>query len=101
MLEIARGITYQLSEVALLLGFKLEEARAWVRVLEMFESVIRDERGARCITSTQLEQIVAARVIASTRLEPCVQLLRRAAISSCKNCLDQHVCCLQTRGFSR
>jgi hypothetical protein len=70
-------MNYRLSEVALLLGFKLEEARAWVRVLETLEPVTRDERGARCITPMQLEQIAAARVIASTRL-----ISKRSALES-------------------
>jgi hypothetical protein len=70
-------MNYRLSEVALLLGFKLEEARAWVRVFETLEPVIRDERGARCITPMQLEQIAAARVIASTRA-----ISKRSALES-------------------
>jgi hypothetical protein len=70
-------MNYLLSEVALLLGFKLEEARAWVRVLETLEPVTRDKRGARCITPVQLEQIAAARVIASTQL-----ISKRSALKS-------------------
>ena len=73
-------MNYRLSEVALLLGFKFEEARAWVRVLETLEPVTRDERGARCVTQEQLEQIAAARVIASTRAiskRPALGLVRK------------------------
>jgi hypothetical protein len=60
-------MTYKLSELPLLLGCTFAEARAWVRTLEIFESIKRDFRGARLVSPNQLERIAAARVIASNR----------------------------------
>jgi hypothetical protein len=60
-------MTYTLSELPLLLGCTFAEARAWVRTLEIFESIERDFRGARLVSPDQLERIAAARVIASNR----------------------------------
>ena len=47
-----------------------------MRILEAFETVGRDARGARLVTPPQLERIAVARVIASTRGVSRVQAIR-------------------------
>jgi hypothetical protein len=45
----------------------LDELRAWVRLLEHFEIVERDARGRRVLSQSQVDRIIAARILASSR----------------------------------
>ena len=60
-------MNHRLIELSLLLVCPFDEARAWVRALERLESVARDARGARTVTSDQLERIAVARLVAANR----------------------------------
>ena len=60
-------MNHRLIELSLLLICPFDEARAWVRALERLESVARDARGARTVTSDQLERIAVARLVAANR----------------------------------
>jgi hypothetical protein len=60
-------MNYRLNELSQLLLCSFDEARAWVRTLERFEPVTRDGRGARLVTSAQLERIAVARFVAANR----------------------------------
>lgn len=57
-------MTYSLTEVARLLGFALEDARAWVRELGAMGPVERDDRGARRLSEAQVVRVSSARVVA-------------------------------------
>jgi hypothetical protein len=63
----ARGVNYTLNQLALLLVCPFDEARAWVRALELKQPILRDARGARTVTAVQLETIALARVVAAER----------------------------------
>jgi hypothetical protein len=56
-----------LSKLARALLCSLDEVRAWVRILEMFEVVERDTRGKRILSQSQVDRIIAARILASSR----------------------------------
>ena len=60
-------MNYRLTELPLLLTCSFDEARAWVRALEQLEPVQRDAKGARTVTSSQLERIAVARLVAANR----------------------------------
>lgn len=72
-------MTYRLSELSLLLGCSFNEARAWVRALEVSDPVARDARDARLVSPAQLERIAAARIISSTREISRVKAIRFVA----------------------
>ena len=72
-------MTYRLSELSLLLGCSFNEARAWVRAVEVSESVARDARASRLVSPAQLERIAAARITASTRAISRVKAIRFVA----------------------
>ena len=77
--EQARGVNHRLIELSLLLICPFDEARAWVRALEHLEPVTRDARGARTITTAQLERIAVARLVTANRGVSRVQALRFVA----------------------
>jgi hypothetical protein len=60
-------MTLSLSELARALLCSLDELRAWVRLLEHFEIVERDARGRRVLSQSQVDRIIAARILASSR----------------------------------
>jgi hypothetical protein len=60
-------MTLSLSELARALLCSLDEVRAWVRTLEQVETVERDARGKRILSRVQVDQIIAARILASSR----------------------------------
>ena len=59
-------MTLSLSELARALLCSLDEVRAWVRLLEMLETVERDARGRRVLSQSQVDRIIAARILASS-----------------------------------
>jgi hypothetical protein len=59
-------MTLSLSELARALLCSLDEVRAWVRTLEQVETVERDARGKRILSRVQVDQIIAARILASS-----------------------------------
>jgi hypothetical protein len=61
------GMTLSLSELARALLCCLDEVRAWVRLLEHFETIERDTRGKRVLSRVQVDRIIAARILASSR----------------------------------
>jgi hypothetical protein len=61
------GMTLSLSELARALLCSLDEVRAWVRILEYFEVVGRDARGKRTLRQVQVDRIIAARILVSSR----------------------------------
>ncbi len=75
----ARGVNHRLIELSLLLICPFDEARAWVRALEHLEPVTRDARGARTVTTAQLERIAVARLVAANRHISRVQALKFVA----------------------
>jgi hypothetical protein len=60
-------MTLSLSELARALLCSLDELRALVRILEQFETVERDARGKRILSQSQVDRIIAARILASSR----------------------------------
>jgi hypothetical protein len=60
-------MTLSLSELARALLCSLDEVRAWVRLLEMFEVVERDTRGKRILSQSQADRIIAARILTQSR----------------------------------
>jgi hypothetical protein len=74
-----RGMHYRLTELPLLLLTTFDEARAWVRTLEHFETVQRGMNGARVVTLNQLERIAVARLIAANRGVPRPRALELAS----------------------
>jgi hypothetical protein len=60
-------MTLSLSELARALLCSLDELRAWVRTLEQFETVERDAHGKRVLSQVQVDRIIAARILASSR----------------------------------
>ena len=60
-------MTLSLSELARALLCSMDEVRTWVRLLEHFEIVKRDARGKRTLSQLQVDRIIAARVLASSR----------------------------------
>ena len=60
-------MTLSLSDLARALLCSLDEVRAWVRMLEEFETVERDARGTRTLNRAQADRIIAARILASSR----------------------------------
>jgi hypothetical protein len=60
-------MTLSLSELARALLCSLDEVRAWVRILEYFEVVGRDARGKRTLRQVQVDRIIAARILVSSR----------------------------------
>ena len=60
-------MTLSLSELARALLCSLDEVRAWVRILEQFETVERDTRGKRILSQSQADRIIAARILGTSR----------------------------------
>ena len=60
-------MTLSLSELARALLCSLDELRSWVRILEHFEIVERDARGKRILSQSQVDRIIAARILANSR----------------------------------
>lgn len=69
-------MNHRLIELSLLLICPFDEARAWVRALERLEPMMRDARGARTVTTAQLERIGVARLVAANRQVSRVQALK-------------------------
>ena len=60
-------MTLSLSELARALLCSLDEVRAWVRTLEHFETIERDARGKRILSQSQVDRIIATRILANSR----------------------------------